>query len=397
MTDAPSDARLRASGSGGFHAHNAPSDFDKDVAPKRHPAHNRHVSQVIRGLRSVAIGSLLVACTSPNTESGSTQVLPSSQSPTSALSPGPSSSIGEPIRLEMDLHDPPAEWNKVFFIPYGSSEEDLGILACSDCERIAPKTMAIDENGTIWIADTYKRRVVHYSAEGKYLSQARFQGAGEIRDLEVLGDDVVAVSDNGTLVRLDSHGNVLERGTARHGAQAIYLYDLFQAGGKLFAFSFGTDEGEGLQGPVELVDIADGSLQSAPGLPISEGGSAWVALLGHGRNRWYSLDTTTEDGAIRRRFRVSSVGEAERQLLVDVELQGVAPGQVFVSVEPLLPPYWDPVSPGTWFVSLDPQGDVSGSERISSPQDQPQVLVVGADARVYRMIYRANGIQIERM
>jgi hypothetical protein len=354
---------------------------------------------VTRGLRAITatIASLQFACTmTPDTEPGPSQAPPSSQSPTAVVSPEPTRSIGEPIRLELDLRDPPARWSEVFFIPYGSSEEELGVLACSDCERVAPRTMAVDEKGTVWIADSYKRRIVHYSAEGRYLGHARFQGAGEVRALVLLGDDVVAVFDNGTLVRLDSHGNVRERGIARTTGPALYLYDLFQADGRLFAFSFGTDAGESPNGPVELVDIKDGSVQTTPGLPMTGGASVWVTLLGQGRNRWYSLDTTRGDAVTRRRFRVVSVGGARKQLLTDMELEGVASGRIFVSAEPLLPPYSDGESPGTWLVSLDPEGEVLGSERVSTEDEGPQVLVVGADGQVYRMIYRASGIQIER-
>jgi hypothetical protein len=342
---------------------------------------------------TVAIVSLQFACSStPNVDPSPSPS--SSESPTTAVSPSPTRSIGEPIRLEVDLRDPPAEWSEVFFIPYGSSEEELGV-ACPECE-VAPRTMAVDEKGTVWIADNYKRRIVHYSAEGTYLGHTRFQGAGDVRDLEVLGHDVVAVFDNGTLVRLDSHGDVRERGTFPNSGPALFLYDLFQADGRLFAFSFGTGSGEGPMGAVELVDIADGSLQATPGLPLAGGGSAWVELLGQGRNRWYSLDTTRGDDVIRRRFRVVSVGAAGKQLLTDMELEGVASGRIFVSAEPLLPPYSDGESPGTWLVSLDPEGEVLGSERISTEEEGPQVLVVGADGQVYRMIYRADGIQIER-
>jgi hypothetical protein len=305
---------------------------------------------------------------------------------------------GESIRVELDLDEPVAEWMPVVFLSYGQSVEELGASDCYHCERVYPKTFAIDEDGSLWIADNAKGRIVHYDARGRYVRHARFRGAEGVRDLEMLGADVVTVFDNGTLVRFDTQGHVVERGIARHRNQDLYLFDLLERDGRLFAYSFGTDAGRGIRGAAEIVDIDGGSLRPVPGIPVTWSSSVWVDLLGHGRERWYRLLVTGANGsALLRRFEfVSLKAGGHGVLLVDVELEGVVPGRVIVSVNPLTAPWYDPVSAGKWLVTVGPHGNVQGTARIAPRDPPPQVLVVGADDRVYRMQYRTDGILIER-
>jgi hypothetical protein len=320
-----------------------------------------------------------------------------SNSPTPVESQGRTTSLDEPIVLEVDLQEPAVKWRRLLFLPYGSSEEDLGILDCSDCEQVLPKTMTVDEDGSVWIADSVKRRIVHYDPTGAYLGQVRFHGAQEVRDLETLGGDVIALIDDGTLVRFDTLGE-LERGTVRRGDQTVYLYDLYQAGARIFAYSFGTNVGQGLEGAVEVIDIDPGTLEAVSGLPVAGSTAVWVDLLGHGRNRWYRVAITEgDDDAILRRIQVvSAQAEGSSEMLVDVELEGVDLGRVVMSVDPLLPPWYNPASPGTWLVTLDAQADVLECERISQPNERRYLLVVDADGGVYRMIHRPTGVLIQR-
>jgi hypothetical protein len=123
-----------------------------------------------------------------------------------------------------------------------------------------------------------------------------------------------------------------------------------------------------------------------------------VDLLGHGRNRWYRVAITEgDDDAILRRIQVvSAQAEGSSEMLVDVELEGVDLGRVVMSVDPLLPPWYNPASPGTWLVTLDAQADVLECERISQPNERRYLLVVDADGGVYRMIHRPTGVLIQR-
>jgi hypothetical protein len=175
---------------------------------------------------------------------GPPAALPShSNSPAPLESPGRTASLDEPILLEVDLQEPAAKWRKLVFLPYGSSEEELGVLDCFHCEPPLPKTITIDEDGSVWVADNFKECIVHYDRTGAYLEQIRFRGAGDVRDLEILGGDVIALIDDGTLVRFDPLSGEQERGTVRRGERTVYPYDLYLAGGRIFAYSFGTNQG----------------------------------------------------------------------------------------------------------------------------------------------------------
>lgn len=300
-----------------------------------------------------------------------------------------------------DPHEPVAEWTEVAFLAFGPSSEQLGISDCDECEVLQPEALAVDVDGSIWIADTFKNRIVHFGSgsEGDLLAQTRFRGAEDVRDLEIIRGDVVALLRYGQLVRVNGRGSVVERGDIRDGKGRLYLYDLFQADGRLFAYSFGTDGERGLKGATEIVDIADAVVRKVRGLPVSDSFSAWVDLLGHGGNRSYELSMTAVDGGILDHpFDIVLRRQGVRkEALADVDLLGVVPGRVIVSVKPLFPPWYSPVSVGEWLLSLSPQGDVLGSARSSDATAPSLVLTVGADDHVYRMLSSPDGVLIERL
>lgn len=302
---------------------------------------------------------------------------------------------GEPIRIELDLDEPVAEPKQVASVPYGSAVNELGISNCYHCEVVQPKTMAVDRRGSIWIADNDKARLVHLSSRGAYLDDARFPGAREVRDLETVGKGVVALLRDGTLVRLDSRGRVLGRSVIRYQGEPLYLYRLFESGGRLFAHSFGTNAGRGPEGVVEI--CADGSVEWSPGVPLTD---SWVRvdLHGHARQRWYALALTRANQTERRRFEIRSFGRPfPKGLLVDVELKDVVAGRAVVGLAPLTRPWYDPVSLGYWVTFLSPRGELVRSYRVSAPGTPRGALVIGADGRIYQMINGEDRVVVVRL
>jgi hypothetical protein len=356
--------------------------------------------QMVRRTGSVSsvLLSLLLSCTTPPPDNPGPSHPTSPGTPPSSASPEPASAPGKPIRFEVDLQEHVEAWRQVGFFPFGSSDEHLGISACVDCERIGPRIITVDEDGGLWIADNYKHRIAHFGPDGAYLGNVRFPGARNVRDLEVLRGDLVALLDYGTLVLFNGRGDVEDRGSIRQGIQKLYLYDLYVAGDRLFAYSFGTDAGRGPKGAVEVVDIDAGSVRSVPGVPVSDSSDVWVDLLGHGRKRWYELRIARADGtSVTRRFQFTSASEGQgKHLLVDVELQGVIRGRLLVSANPLAPPWSDPVNQGTWLLLVRSSGGVAEDGRVSLPEAGTQTIIVGADTRIYRMLYRPGGILVER-
>ena len=77
-----------------------------------------------------------------------------------------------PITLVAAMSEPPAEWSPVMFVPFGDRPEQAGALLTKKLasQPIVPPSFAIDEDGSLWLLDLVKHRIVHYAPSGKVLS-----------------------------------------------------------------------------------------------------------------------------------------------------------------------------------------------------------------------------------
>ncbi len=123
---------------------------------------------------------------------------------TRAVTEGPPSSPGsepivlDPVVLTASLAEVPAAWRLVAEIPFGPRPEELGYVpeAADAYVGGVPPSFAVDRDGSIWILDAVKERLVHVSASGEYLgSVGRFpiEGAWRARDVQLLDGSLVVL------------------------------------------------------------------------------------------------------------------------------------------------------------------------------------------------------------
>jgi hypothetical protein len=74
--------------------------------------------------------------------------------------------------LRADLDEDPARWERVAFIPFGPDPEQLGFKTFHEGPSSLPSALAVGADGSFWIDDRWKRRVVHYSSSGRFLGSA---------------------------------------------------------------------------------------------------------------------------------------------------------------------------------------------------------------------------------
>jgi hypothetical protein len=65
----------------------------------------------------------------------------------------------------------PAGWEPVMFIPFGDETEEVGALLkkTQAAQPVVPPSFAVDRDGSLWLLDLVKRRIVHYDPAGRLL------------------------------------------------------------------------------------------------------------------------------------------------------------------------------------------------------------------------------------
>jgi hypothetical protein len=273
-----------------------------------------------------------------------------------------------------------------------------------------PYAFAVVPGGSLWIADRWKRRIVHYSVAGQYLGEvpiALDQGRYDLHDLIALGDEVVACNVDvfGYLNRLSADGQVHSLHVTSDG-KAIALESLYATRLGLVADTTGYSDSIVGAGPQEgpfgyvRIDLRSGVATTLPGLPI-------------GRSSYFSLDGTGAGADFVARY-VGPTGAVAQPLKVRYTRDGRhfvpftgGPGEFTVVGDDVLS-----------LVQLSaalPQNDRDGGrwllrlgrspllwERLPTPQDgfddsvQWRHLSVGPDGSIYFMLETRKGVEILR-
>jgi hypothetical protein len=157
--------------------------------------------------------------------------------------PSVSPVVGERVVLTADLSEAPAKWQRVFFVPFGKRSSELGFKSFHESLNSQPSSFSVDVDGSVWIADRWKERVVHYSPTGKYVgsvpvasSPSTSIGAtrGRIRDIIVVRDHLWALFEpsGGPLARIASDGPV-EFLRPRLQGRDLWVGEIFPSDGPL--------------------------------------------------------------------------------------------------------------------------------------------------------------------
>jgi hypothetical protein len=166
-----------------------------------------------------ALVALAGSCTGGRPTSGAPRAATPTSSPHPSALPSVSPVVAETVVLTADLSEAPAEWRRVFFVPFGSRSSELGFKSFHESVNSQPSSFSVDVDGSVWIADRWKERVAHYSPTGKYVGSvpvARWPSTsiggtrGRIRDIIIVRDRlwVLFEPSGGPLARIASDGAV---------------------------------------------------------------------------------------------------------------------------------------------------------------------------------------------
>ena len=235
-------------------------------------------------------GPAPVATPTPSTrpEPGSTTA-PGTTAPPSSPSP-PTTGAGAHhlprLTLVANMAEPPAPWTPVMFVPFGEGNQQVGALLkkTEASQPVVPPSFAIDRDGSLWMLDLVKRRIVHYDSTGRLLDVVgglefnRFQPYAQ--DLGFVGDQLyvqefahtslqafvrtVDVEGIGPRLRVEWHG------------EPIVLAHLVSPQPELLGFSDGTSGVDGSPPSggnlgYQLIDPQTGAAETVLGALLVDG------------------------------------------------------------------------------------------------------------------------------
>jgi hypothetical protein len=317
-------------------------------------------------------------------------------------SPAPDVTRLDPLVLTASLDEPGGTWTEVAFLPAGEAEGEVGIQPCFHCgDQQVPTSLAVDRDGSFWIADRYKRRVAHFDDEGSFI-EAFAVPAGPV-DITFVGDRLyAALSEGGSKLAALGPGGFGEPFTVNHEGRPLHVQALIGGQRELLVLVSGAERLLGGYWAFASVDPATGQITPASGLR-SPGASAvdFQPLLdtppGNYEIRWFPTGhgiVVAQDV----RFQLVRNGRELRTTAGDTYLRvstrrGVATivgiSDVRNSVE------------GLWYLEITPEGGPPIFERLAEDglvgtANNRRFLTVGPDGEVYVMRLFADGVRIYR-
>lgn len=133
--------------------------------------------------------ALFVACSTSGTSGPVSSFPPSRTASASDATPTPEQL--PPLVLDASLDHPPVRWREVAFLPGGDAEEQVGLDPCFECEPVVPPALAVDKDGSFWIADSFNRRIAHFAHDGSFLEAIPVDRGPA--DLTFVGDRLYAL------------------------------------------------------------------------------------------------------------------------------------------------------------------------------------------------------------
>jgi hypothetical protein len=364
---------------------------------------------------------------------GSGRAHPSTSAPVvaSIVAPPPSpraSSVRlDRLVLTADLGEPPARWDLVTTIPFGTGDDRLGLIddpARAPFPSFAP-SFAVGPDGSLWFLDEVQRRVAHFSAGGVFLGAVggiffdRYHP--HVQDLAFVGNDlfvlqVIHVLRPPNLLsdasRLPGEGGRWSWERLVAGSRSVIADYLIQGEPTLMAQLHGfADISRG--GPAGDALVADdGAATLTPGLPVGAG-------------RWMDLEEATDIGepnATDQDFVLTLTGPQSTSVqpihvrvvvhdgtvaktveaVVGAEVISVIPDGIvaYIQLSPASSANAARYGGGHWLLKLSTDGSPLWWERLPEPglssEVQVRHLAVGSDGAVYRMMAEPQGMAIFR-
>jgi hypothetical protein len=203
------------------------------------------------------------------------------------------------IVLTADLSGQIPHWHRIAFFPIGDGRNELGYKPSDETPTIEPSAFAVASDGSFWIIDAAKHRVVHFSRDGHLISDFHeLLGSGS-RDLVFIGDHlfVDGVYHRGLVYEVDQDGHLISRHTVTQGGfRTVYLTDFIPTPEGLYA-EIGGYTDPVATGPIGIYQVdlpGTGQIHEAPGIPLRSGTWFWLSSSHDGSYDFHYLRDRVE-------------------------------------------------------------------------------------------------------
>ena len=361
---------------------------------------------------------LLVSCTSrepstPGPPSGGG----SSRPPASPVPSASPATVRPTLVLTADLRQRPARWRRIAFIRYGPAAAQLGIELppVHTSLPIVPRSFTVAPDGSLWILDTVKARVAHFTSGGTYLGAV---GGLMIDRLHPRPRDLAFW--DGRLVVLDEFDLAASLRAARGGRLGpdvaledatgrpiglLYLYPSAPSAPSGFGLADGYTTldrlGSGPHGTGRIHLGSRATFRLTPGLPV--GGGVWLDV---GAYRSQSFRVVSATGSerivqpVRLRMRVGRPHPHDVPAIFSEHYEAAAAGAGFFLVQgsPARTADADAYGGGRWFLRYPTDGSPLVWERLPNPPlpDEFQIRHLATDRAgdVFFMASLRTGVAI---
>ena len=369
-------------------------------------------------MAGLVLGLLLASCTSPGQRapgppSGGTASPPAT--PATTPSPSPRSTAIRPaLVLTADVRQRPAGWRRVAFIPFGPAVADLGIELppLHTSVPLVPRSFTLGPDGTLWILDSEKARIAHFTKDGRYLGAIGGLVIDRLhprpRDLAFWEGRLVVLHEldlaaSFRSVRAGRLGpDVPLRDATGRRLGLLYVYPSRSVG---FGLSDGYTTldllGSGPHGVGRILPGTPARFLPTPGLPIGRG--AWLGIGAYRQQSFRLVSTASSEVVvqpIRLRLRVGGTHPRDVPAIFSEHFEGVASGAGLFLVQGSTAEASDARGNrgGRWFLRYPTDGSPLVWERLPEPvvSDEYQIRHLATDAvgDVFFMAALRSGVAI---
>jgi hypothetical protein len=321
--------------------------------------------------------------------------------------PTPEPTQLDPFLLTASLDEEPVAWPEVAFVPAGDAEEEIGYSNCTDCVLPVPSALAVDRDGSFWIADGLKARIAHFARDGSFIEAfpaeigSALPVSEHAADLAFVGDRLYVLLEEGSSkVAPMVPGGLGEPIFVNNEGQRLHVEALIPGQERLLVLISGAEQLLGGYWAYATVDPATGQVTPSPGVQDSVGSYIDIqpdfdAPPGIFEIRW-SQDGRGLTAIQEVRFQLVRNGQELRTTVGDTYMRtatqwGVA---TIVGMSNL-----QGTTGGRWYLEIVPESPQIVFERIPDDGfigDARRYLTVGPDGHVYWMRLLEDGLHIYR-
>ncbi|MET1011279.1 MAG: hypothetical protein ABWY83_02770 [Actinomycetota bacterium] len=309
----------------------------------------------------------------------------------------------DPLTLTASLDEEPVAWPEVAFLQAGDAEGDIGVQPCFHCgEQLIPSALAVDPDGSFWIADSFKARIAHFARDGSFIEAfpaeigSAVPNSSASADLAFVGDQLYVLLEEGRsrVVPMEADG-LGEPMIVSNEGQGLHIEAVIPGQDELTVMISGAEQLLGSYWAFATVDPATGQVTPSPGVRDSTGSYIDIqpvfddAPPGTFEIRWSQpaeSSLTTQE----LRFQVARGGEERNTPVGDTYVRTATRWGVATVMS---------IANGAWYLEIVPESPRITFERLPRDGfigDVRRYLTVGSDGRVYWMRLLEDGLHIYR-